>query len=396
MLKIPDHIIPLVEKYLAGTATPGERDELNKWYHSFNDDEVTVKSLDLLTRAQLEKRIRQRLELTMKDSASASKMIRYRRVAKMAMAAVIIGLLGFGIYWFNLQSTGTNNSETAAAPTQETKSGEIVPGGNKAILTLADGSVIELDSANNGNLASQGNFTVIKLNGQLAYNPSNSALSGVGSEALYNTITTPRGGQYQVILSDGSQVWLNAASSIRFPVVFTGNERRVDITGEVYMEIARNEQQPFKVNTGRSTVEVLGTHFNINAYEDESEIRTTLLEGKVKVRPNNNPAVEKTLTPGQQSAIDHSNNISIINNADLEEAVAWKNGRFQFNSADLKSILRQLARWYDVEVEYRGNTNMHFTGQLTRKENVQKVFEMLQLTGEVHFTVEGRKIIVTP
>lgn len=162
------------------------------------------------------------------------------------------------------------------------------------------------------------------------------------------------------------------------------------------MEIAKNELKPFKVNTGRSTVEVLGTHFNINAYEDESEIRTTLLEGKVKVRPNSNPAVEKILAPGQQSAIDQSSNISIINNADLEEAVAWKNGRFQFNSADLKSILRQLARWYNVEVEYRGNTNMHFTGQLTRKENVQKVFEVLQLTGEVHFRIEGRKIIVTP
>lgn len=191
MLKIPDNIIPLVEKYLAGTATPEEKDELNVWYHSFNDEEIVVKSSELLTRAQLESRIRQRLEQTINSKGSTTNKFTYRRITKMAMAAVIIGLLGFGIYWFNFQGAGSNNVETAAASTKKTNSEKIIPGGNKAILTLADGSVIELDSANNGTLARQGNFTVIKLNGQLAYNASGSPSgAGGGGFIQYNYYST--------------------------------------------------------------------------------------------------------------------------------------------------------------------------------------------------------------
>ncbi|HQW44934.1 MAG TPA: FecR domain-containing protein, partial [Chitinophagaceae bacterium] len=208
---------------------------------------------------------------------------------------------------------------------------------------------------------------------------------------------TPRGGQYQVTLSDGTQVWLNAASSIRFPVVFTGTERKVEITGEAYFEVAKNKAMPFKVTAGSSEVEVLGTHFNINSYTDEPYIKTTLLEGSVKVTVPASAAGQssKILQYGQQTAVNKEGKISVLNNADLEEAVAWKNGRFQFKSADLKTILRQISRWYDADVEYRGNVNIHFTGQLPRNDNVNKVFEKLALTGEVNFKVEGKKIIVT-
>jgi ferric-dicitrate binding protein FerR (iron transport regulator) len=197
-------------------------------------------------------------------------------------------------------------------------------------------------------------------------------------------------------------VWLNAASSIRFPVTFAAHERKVFITGEAYFElntVKSNDGKniPFVVDVaGKEEVAVLGTHFNINAYPDETVIKTTLLEGKVKITAPANPGIEKILIPGEQSALYPDGKFLINRNADLEEAVAWKNGRFQFNSADLKSILRQLSRWYDVTIEYRGDTNLSFSGQLTRNENVYKVFEILELTGEVHFTVEGRKIIVTP
>jgi ferric-dicitrate binding protein FerR (iron transport regulator) len=216
--------------------------------------------------------------------------------------------------------------------------------------------------------------------------------------AFYNTITTPRGGQYQVTLSDGTKVWLNAASSIRFPVLFTGNERKVEITGEAYFEVAKNVSKPFKVKTISSEVEVLGTHFNVNAYDDEAVAKTTLLEGlvKVSVPQTGGKLAARFLQPGQQSGITKDGRISVLNNADTEEAVAWKNGRFQFRSADLKSILRQISRWYDVDVVYKGNVDLHFTGQLTRDDYVSKVFDKLALTGEVHFKIEGKKIIVSP
>jgi ferric-dicitrate binding protein FerR (iron transport regulator) len=285
-----------------------------------------------------------------------------------------------------IQPAGTNLKE------------DITPGGNKAVLTLVDGSTIILDSASNGILSQQGNVKVQKLeSGLLAYTINGSPVTE-NEEAFFNTISTPRGGQYQVTLADGTKVWLNAASSIRFPVVFTGAERKVEITGEAYFEVAKNAAMPFKVKAAGSEVEVLGTHFNVNAYYDEAAVKTTLLEGLVKVSGPASTAGQspRFLQPGQQSAVNREGKISILNNADTEEAVAWKDGRFQFKSADLKSILRQIARWYDVEVEYKGNANLHFTGQLTRNDNVSKVFEKLALTGEVHFRIEGKKIIVSP
>jgi ferric-dicitrate binding protein FerR (iron transport regulator) len=238
---------------------------------------------------------------------------------------------------------------------------------------------------------------VQKLNNGLLVYVINGRQVSENDEAFYNKITTPRGGQYQVTFSDGTKVWLNAASSIRFPVVFTGKYRKVEITGEAYFEVAKNKAMPFKVKANNSEIEVLGTHFNVSAYNDEAEIKATLLEGKVKVSAldsdNKLPAV---LEPGEQAAINKEGKIDIKNNADTEEVMAWMNGYFQFKSADLKTILRQIARWYDVDIEYKGNANMLFTGQLTRNENVSKVLSKLALTGEVHFKIEGKRIIVSP
>lgn len=392
-MQIPQHILPLIEKYLAGAATEDEKAAVNHWYQSYQDADVEIFTNEVNSKEQTELRIKERLLASIREYKNETGKGMNKWWLRYAAAIL---LFGTAIYFF----IGYNNDKkqnTVIAKTQVDKTEKIVPGGNKALLTLADGSTIILDSAANGLLSQQGGIKVQKLNnGLLAYS-INGKLVTENDQAFYNTITTPRGGQYQVTLSDGTKVWLNAASSIHFPVVFTGSERKVEITGEAYFEVAKNKAMPFKVTAGSSEVEVLGTHFNINSYTDEPSIKTTLLEGMVKVTVPVLGASQSAefLQPGQQAAINKQGRISLIKNADLEEAVAWKNGRFQFKSADLKSILRQISRWYDADIEYKGNVDMHFSGQLPRNDNVNKVFEKLALTGEVNFMVEGKKIIVS-
>jgi transmembrane sensor len=391
-MQIPENIVALIDKCLSGKATPEEKELLNKWYHSFNDAAVDVRLTSMQNEEQIAERIKLRLLSTVQNSTVAKAERPHRIWWRIPAAAAVFLLIASSIFFiFNPKNKKQELAKTEL--NRPTPVNDIAPGGNKAVLTLADGSSIVLDSAANGTLTQQGNIKVQKLdNGQLAYTVNGKQVTE-NDEAFYNTISTPRGGQYQVTLADGTQVWLNAASSIRFPVVFTGAERKVEITGEVYFEVSKNAAIPFKVKTAASEVVVLGTHFNVNAYDDEAAVKTTLLEGSVKIIAAGQPI--KYLQPGQQSAINKQGTITVLNNADIEEALAWKNGRFQFNSADLKSILRQISRWYDVDVVYKGNVNLHFTGQLTRNDNVSKVFEELVLTGEVHFKIEGKKIIVT-
>ncbi len=385
VMEQPKDLETLIEKYLQGNATPEEKEILNRWYHSFDDEEVVVEEADA-NESKLKLAIQQRL---LQTTGIRKKIPVQRHFARIA-AAILLLLGGFSIYYFLTSKKETQITQKIQVPPVPAP---ILPGGEKAVLTLADGSTIILDSAANGLLSNQGTMKVEKLkNGELSYTVNGKKITEK-DEAFYNTISTPRGGQYHVTLSDGTEVWLNAASSIRFPVAFIGNERKVTVTGETYFEVAKDAAKPFKVKTEKEQVEVLGTHFNINAYADEPMVKTTLLEGKVKVMSDGMQAA--FLLPGQQSGISANGNITIANDADLEEAVAWKNGRFQFNSADLKTILRQVSRWYDVDIEYRSKVDLHFTGQLTRDSDVSKVFEKLALAGEVHFKTEGRKIIVT-
>jgi len=203
------------------------------------------------------------------------------------------------------------------------------------------------------------------------------------------------GGEYQVVLADGTKVWLNALSSIRFPTSFKGSERKVEITGEAYFEVAKNARMPFRVIGGSQTVEVLGTHFNINAYPDESAVATTLLEGSVKVAMHDGQA--KVLKPGEQALIFKENNSFRVKEVDAEDAVAWKNGYFQFNDDDLKTIMNQLSRWYNVEIVYQqANLDQKFGGTISRSKNLSQVLRILELTGNVRFRVEGRRITVMP
>jgi transmembrane sensor len=306
---------------------------------------------------------------------------------KVAAAAVLL-IGSIAVYQFAF-TNDMNQQIVLNKP--ENKKQDVSPGGNKAILTLSDGSAIVLDSAANGTLAQQGISKIIKLpNGQLVYN----SLGGKPAEVLYNTITTPRGGQYQLILADGSKVWLNASSSLRFPATFTGKERKVELTGEAYFEVAKNASMPFKINVeGRSEVEVLGTHFNINSYVDEATINTTLLEGSVKVTGFSNHN-SKLIVPGEQAQLHQNGLISLNKNLNMEEVMAWKNGNFYFNKASLQMVLRQLSRWYDVEIVYEGNVpQREFEGEMERGLNLSQILKILE-KNNVHFKIEKNKLIV--
>jgi ferric-dicitrate binding protein FerR (iron transport regulator) len=303
-----------------------------------------------------------------------------------AAAVVVFCLLGGAVYWF-----WRGHGSPATGQTAMRYSTPIVPGGNRAVLTLGDGRTISLDSAKDGTLAQQGNARIIKMNaGVLAYDARNK-----GTEVLYNTIATPYGGQYQVVLPDGSKVWLNAASSLRFPTAFTDKERKVELTGEGYFEIARDASRPFTVHvTGGEDVQVLGTSFNIMAYANEGQSFTTLVSGKVRVR-RGEAAVE--LEPGKQAIADGSTHALSVAEANIEQAIAWKEGLFRFHETGIRELMRQVERWYNVEVVYQTDgKEQDFTGIVSRSKSIGELLHTLELTQTVHFRIEGRKIIVLP
>jgi transmembrane sensor len=284
---------------------------------------------------------------------------------------------------------------------------EIPPGGNRAILTLGNGEQIVLDSAHKGLLTQQGNTRVIQTDsGTLAY----TMLNGKQTDVVYNMLTCPRGGQYKVQLPDGTDVWLNSSSSIRYPTAFPNQERKVEITGEAYFEVARDEARPFVVEVGNVETKVLGTHFNINSYVNEESVKTTLLEGKIVVALHSGRQVKSdeflVLKPGQQAvalpllpaSFDKSDrkmqSLSLVNDVNVEQVVSWKNGLFSFNQADLTTVLRQLERWYNIDVRYTGNVPVrHFTGELSRDLTLSQVISVLSEM-DVKFKIEGKTLTV--
>jgi ferric-dicitrate binding protein FerR (iron transport regulator) len=302
----------------------------------------------------------------------------YRMVT--TAAAVILLFFAGGYFYFFRDKT------VQPAPAAPMVKNDRAPGGNKATLTMADGQQIILDKAKKGLLSQQGNIKIIKLEeGQVTY-------TGVGTEVLLNTITTPKGGQYQIVLADGSKVLLNAASSLQFPAFFTGKERNVVLRGEGYFEVAKNTEMPFHVQVNEVRVEVLGTHFNVNAYEEEETIRTTLLEGSVKLIKNSH---SKIIKPGQQAVLRQDQEDISITDIGVDDVVAWKNGKFQFDEgADIPTVMRQIARWYDVDIEDQGKITGHLGGTISRNVNASQVFKMLEMTGSVKFLITGKKVIV--
>ncbi|MDB5089179.1 MAG: FecR family protein, partial [Mucilaginibacter sp.] len=283
-----------------------------------------------------------------------------------------------------------SNQTKKSATNQE--SAAIVPGSNKAILTLAGGKTIVLKNAANGLLAQTTAGNVLKTNnGQILYNTANKT-EVVANQDNINTLSTPRGGTYQVVLSDGTKVWLNAASSISYPVAFTGKERHVSLSGEAYFEVAKNKEMPFYVRINNVQVKVLGTHFNIAAYSDDNEITTTLLEGAVQVTKNNTHSL---LRPGQKAIVNNNSDNIAVSDADIEDAMAWKNGYFIFDDDDITGIMKKVSRWYDVNVSYQGNvSDQKFGGTFYRSKSITELLQYLEKIGKNHFTVEGRRIIV--
>ncbi|NLR67653.1 FecR family protein [Chitinophaga varians] len=314
-----------------------------------------------------------------------------RRLRWIPAAAAVLLLLSAGLYWL-LRPKVHSPAIVASSPVKR----DVAPGGNKAMLILADGTELPLDSAASGTLTQQGNTKISQpAGGQLLY----AATSGQPDILQFNTLRTPRGGQFQVTLPDGTKVWLNAASSLKYPVAFKGAARQVELNGEAYFEVARNTR-PFKVTvrTGQHNdsmeVAVLGTQFNVMAYADESVVKTTLLEGAVKVSRNGN---SKQLAPGQGAQLDKQHDqLSIQQHVNTEEAVAWKNGYIQLEGNDAASVMRMIARWYNVDVVFTAPVPAHFRGIIPRNVPVSQVLKILEMTGEVHFEVKDRQIIVSP
>lgn len=396
----------LAQKFLDGTATTVEQEQLHQLYDQWIDEEEIVAS-------ETEKAEELRIEIlqVLKDRINGqSKVIPFykRKSWRMVAAASIILLTGVLLFYY-LQPASKKDEFASAKTTIPANQPPVLPGKDRATLTLADGRVIDLDSSGAGLLAQQGNTNIINKDGKIIYDPNK---KGSG-EPIYNTISTPRGGQYQLVLPDGSKVWLNATSSIKFPVAFAGNSRTVELNGEAYFEVATlrlpakgghalsGQKMPFKVIVAnKAEVEVLGTHFNVMAYGEEEAIKTTLLEGSVKVS-NQQSALSGAegsaiLKPGEQISISHSSQLSQPIPVPTDEVVSWTNGKFNFNNADIKVIMRQIARWYDVDVEYRNiSAATQLGGVVSRKEDLRQLLNYFEIAGKVHFTIEGRKIIVT-
>ncbi len=387
-----DEYNALYEKYISGDCTEEECEMLEAYRDSFEMSDHPWDESIMGKAEHARHRIAENLNNSIRRS-ERRKIVHLR--TWYAAASVILFMFPAFIYLrtYKEQPVAVQAKKAPVAAI------DILPGENKAILILDDGSRINLDDAESGLLAQESSTTIKKLpNGQLHY------VAGVpkaGAAIKFNTVATPRGGQFQITLPDGSRVWLNAGSSLRFPTLFTGAERKVELTGEAYFEIAKNTAMPFKVMSNNSEIRVLGTHFNVMAYDDEKHMSTTLLEGSVQILKG---ADKVLIKPGQSAILNKATDEMAVATVDADQAVAWKNGYFIFVDENIESIMRKVSRWYDVEVSYKGNmSNKDFTGTISRNKNVSELLRMLELTGAVHFNIvqedasgKGRRITVMP
>lgn len=397
-------ILELADKWIGGSITEIEKKEFIDWYQRFDDRELLlapefepiIKELEMEMLAT----IRQRIAGDASPPAHTSAPVRpsggiLRRMKGWKIAAAAVLVLAASLLPLLLTRKTRPQDPLARYQPAPPAKPDILPGGDKALLTLSDGSTIVLDSARPGSLTRQGNTQVVKsAAGALQYK----TLAGNDAPITYNILSTPRGGQYRLILPDGSKVWLDAASSIRYPTAFTGTSREVEVAGEAYFEITKDPSMPFRVLAAHRlgephpmAIEVLGTAFNVNAYDDEASIRTSLLEGSVRLVKGQHSGL---LKPGQQVQTQDNGEMQGVPEADMEKAVAWKNGLFEFDDETLPAVMRQLSRWYDVDVVYEGKIPAdRFSGRISRKTTLAGVFRILKLS-DVRFTIEDKKIIV--
>lgn len=421
-MPLNDNIADLIIKHLQDTISADESQTLEQWITASEENRSKFNRIvngdtlreDLLLYIDSDQKIRERVYAKLpevQDSLIVTPKRNWMRWVSVAAAVLII--TGASVWLTRSKETPTTNTPEQQVPMATT----IPAGGNRATLTLADGTVIDLDKAGNGTIATEGKTKVNKKeDGQLEYK---SATGTRQSAITYNLLSTPRGGQYQLILPDGSKVWLNAASSIKYPTEFSGSERRVEVTGESYFEIVKNTEKPFKVTVlppsggaGRGgEIEVVGTHFNINAYGDEQPIVTTLIEGKIKISPIdvvskpsvssdiNNPKPKtinyKLLNPGEEAQISDKADIKVRKNVDTESAVAWMKGFFDFHNANIKTVMSQVSRWYNIDVQYKSAVPAQtFEGNIDRNIPLNELLALLQQMGATKFTIEGRTVKV--
>ena len=382
--KDQQRINELAFKWMKGIITAEEREEFMQWYNNADDTKPIIipedVSADELTHGiKIFSGIGANIE-TEKPSVRKLPWLRY------AAAAVII--LGLGVYFFRPETKKEELTvQIDPAPVQHDVA---APASVNAIITLEDGKKIVLDSSGNGLLATQGNIQLKKLSdGEIVY-------EGVTDKISYNTLLNPRGSKViQITLADGTSVWLNSESSIRYPTGFSGDERVVEVTGETYFEVAKNPSKPFKVRKNGMEILVTGTHFNVNAYDEEEKLKVTLIEGAVRVTSAASNSI--TLKPGQQSQIKNDGSLSLEKDVDIESVTAWKDGKFIFDGkTDIGTIMRQIARWYDVDVTYEGQIKSHFSGSISRSVTLSQVLRKMESTRLINFHVEGKKIIVKP
>ena len=379
----------LLDRYITGELSPPERARLAEFIGQPGHEEILEGFVQqVMTSADFaaldEPHVKQAILAHLDRKMAPPRRISFPRYA----AAAAILLLLAGGFW--LWRAGRSTAQPAIV---KQAAHDIAPGHEGAILTLADGKQIVLDSSSNGALARQGNTSITKLDaGELTYQAETAA----AAEVMYNTLTTPRGRRTSVVLSDGTRVWLNAASSIKFPTAFIAGSRVVEITGEAYFEVAKQPSQPFIVRTLHTSpleVQVLGTSFNISAYSDEDAVSTTLVEGSVKVVSGSGA---KLLTPGQQLIAKSDGRLELNPAVDLQKVIAWKEGNFLFRGDELTTIMRQLSRWYDIEVHFDGAVSDHYTGKISRQVNISQVLKMLQAAGGVEFSVQNKEVKVLP
>ena len=378
----------LASKWLDHTITQDELKEFNVWYNADLDSPLDIPGSFAESEPDLEVRIFKKLNSRI-ETRTRSKISWTTRIA---VAASIVIAMGTGYWFYNNQLTGPQSKMTSQV--------DIAPGKNTAMLTFSNGKTILLSDAKKG----------VSVNAsQLKYNDGSAVSSSAGMDIITGgapaegpvTATTPRGGTYEVILSDGTHVWLNADTKLTFPSKFSGSNRMVILTGEAYFEVAKNKAKPFIVNCGEQRIEVLGTHFNIMAYKDETASLITLVEGSVKV---NSGTAKAILKPGQQAEISRKNTSSIVLNKEIntEQVMAWKNGYFMFENEPVESIMRKISRWYNVDIVYQDNLqDKALFGTMSRFTNVSEVLKRLELTGLLRFKIDNnngpgkeRRIIV--
>ena len=387
-----EEVQELVEKFLHNIASKEEEERLLQWYWR----ESNLKSEWELNSSQSELDLKSKIytKITEQDESETDQYTSEKnKFKKIGIALLFFTILALAAFFNSNQFRKSNTDETLVVEQPV----DILPGGSKAILTLADGRKIELDESKNGILVDQGGIKVHKnSDGIIEYTFSKKEIPSLNSldpaEPVFNTIETPVGGKYQLNLADGSKVWLNSSSSIRFPIFFSKDKREVELKGEAYFEVSKDSKRKFSVRSGIQTVEVLGTQFNINAYSDEKSIKTTLFEGEIRVidlKTNNS----KLLKPGEQSNVDQSIQIRRI---DTQTEIPWKEGYFHFKKADIETVMRQLGRWYGVTARYEGNLpEHHFSGAISNNLTLLEVLEILEKSN-IHFRLDGKEVVVMP